>query len=168
MSTRRIFLALWPDAATVAQLAAHARGWAWPAGCAQHAPADWHVTLHFIGAVDAQRLPDIAAAVDLPVEPFTLRLDQPALWHQGLAVLCASLTPAPLQSLHHRLGWALQEQGLTLDTRPYRAHATLARHAQAAQVPAASAPVEWRAGGFVLAESTGTRPQRYRVLRQYG
>lgn len=165
--THRLFLALWPDAATVEQLAAHASGWAWPAGCRLHAPSDWHVTLHFIGSVEAGRLPEIAEGVGMAVEPFTLRLDQPALWHHGLAVLCATQLPLPLQRLHHRLGQALQALGLPVDARAYRPHATLARHAEGAQPPAACRPVEWPASGFVLAASMGGPGGRYRVLRRY-
>lgn len=164
----RIFLALWPDAATVQQLAEHASRWTWPAGCTLLAPSDWHVTLHFIGAVAAHRLPDIAAAADVDMDAFTLRLDAPVLWRQGLAVVCASQTPAPLRSLHHRLGNALQAQGVVVDPRPYRPHVTLARRAASAQVPAACGPVDWQAQGFVLADSTGNPANRYQVLHRYG
>lgn len=166
--THRLFLALWPDAAIVGQLAAHASGWVWPAGCAVYEPTDWHVTLHFIGAVEAGRLPEIAAGLEVPVQPFTLWLDQPLLWHHGLAVLSASRTPEPLHTLHHQLGMALRGLGVAIDARPYRPHATLARHAQAARPPCACTPVEWQAHGYVLAASVGAQDGRYRVIRRYG
>lgn len=168
MTHLRLFLALWPDAAAVRQIAGHAGGWVWPHGCALYAPSDWHVTLHFIGQVPAGRLPGITEGLDMSVEPFTLRLDQPALWHHGLAVLCASQVPKPLQSLHDRLGRALPRLGLPIDAHPYRPHATLARHADAAKPPAVCTPVEWQASSFVLAASTGDEGCRYRVIHRYG
>lgn len=168
MTHFRLFLALWPDAAALRQLAGHVAGWSWPPGCAVYTPSDWHVTLHFIGQVPAARLPEITEGLNVPVQPFTLRLDRPALWHHGLAVLCASQPPLPLQSLHDRLGQALQGLGLPAGTHPYRPHATLARHADAARPPAVCTPVEWPVSRFTLAASTGDRDGRYRVLHRYG
>lgn len=168
MTHLRLFLALWPDAAALRQLAGHVGGWSWPPGCVLYAPSDWHVTLHFIGQVPAVRLPEITEGLNMPTQPFTLRLDRPALWTHGLAVLCASQLPQPLQSLHGRLGQALQGLGLPAGMHPYQPHATLARRADAAQPPAACAPVEWQASSFVLAASTGDRDCRYRVMRRYG
>lgn len=144
-------------------------GWFWPPGCALCAPSDWHVTLHFIGQVPVVCLPEIAEGLDMPVESCALRLDRPALWHHGLAVLCASQLPLPLQSLHDRLGGgALRGLGLPVSTHPYRPHATLARHADTAQFPTAYAPVEWWVGGFALAASTRDKGGRYQVMRRYG
>lgn len=150
------------------QLARHVDGWSWPPGCVLYAPSDWHVTLHFMGQVPVARLPEVAEGLDMPVQPFVLQLDRPALWHHGLAVLCASQLPLPLQSLHERLGLTLRGLGLPAGPPPYHPHATLARHADMAQPPAACAPVEWPVGGFALVASTGSRDCRYQVLRRYG
>jgi len=163
----RLFLALWPDAATRQQLVDHAAGWTWPPGCARYAPPDWHVTLHFIGPVPAAQVPALAAGVHVGMEPFTLRFDQPALWHRGLAVLEASRLPLPLRQLHDRLAGVLRPQGVAIEARPFRPHVTLARHADAARAPTAFRPVEWRADSYVLAVSTGDGAARYRVLRRY-
>jgi len=166
--TQRLFLALWPDDGVRAQLAAHADHWRWPSGCVRYHPADWHVTLHFIGNVAADRVPEIAAAAQVPCHPFELVLDQPRLWPRGLAVLGATALPAELEALHGRLGQALRGLGVVLETRPYQAHVTLARHADAAAPPSVAAPVVWPVRGFALVVSTGDAGQRYRVLRQYG
>lgn len=166
--SHRLFLALWPDAEVTAQLAAHTRDWAWPAGCAVYAPADWHVTLHFIGNVAIDRLQEIVAGVGMPVEPFALVLERPGLWHPGLAVLCPSRLPPAMQSLHGRLGRCLQGLGLAIDARPYRPHVTLARHAIAAMPPASCRPVTWNVRSFALVVSTGDKDGRYQVIREYG
>lgn len=166
-TTRHLFLALWPDEDVQQQLLAHAGHWRWPPGCTRYAPADWHVTLHFMGEVDPNQVQDVATSAKVPFQPFELVLDQPALWPHGLAVLCASAMPMPLLGLHAQLGQALQHLGLPVETRPYRPHLTLALRADAAIVPTAPAPVVWPVKGFALVVSTGCKDQRYRVIHAY-
>lgn len=165
--TQRLFFALWPDDATRGQLAAHANQWIWPPVCARYDPADWHVTLHFLGDVATEQVEAIAACAAVPLQTFDLVLDRPRLWPHGLAVLCGSKTPAALGDLHVRLGQALRGLGLALDARPYAPHVTLARHAAAAIPPATCAPVRWQVRGFALVVSTGLKAPRYQVIRQY-
>ena len=50
-ASARLFLALCPGPQVQAAVETHAQGWHWNADAARYAPADWHVTLHFIGAV---------------------------------------------------------------------------------------------------------------------
>lgn len=165
--TQRLFLALWPEEEVRAQLAAHTRQWRWPVGCARYLPADWHVTLHFIGNVGAGQVEGIAAGADVPFQPFTLTLDQPQLWPHGLAVLCATEMPPPLRALYDQLAQVLHGLGLPVEARPYQPHVTLARRAGAAAPPTDCAPVLWQAHGYALVVSTGDREQRYRVICQY-
>jgi 2'-5' RNA ligase len=164
---RRLFLALWPDEGAREQLAAHASQWAWSPGCARYQPADWHVTLHFIGPVDADCVANVSTHAAVPFQPFELVLEQPALWRHGLAVLCAAKIPQPLRALYDRLGDALRELDLPVESRPYQPHLTLARHAEAATPPTASAPVLWQVRNFALVVSTGRKDTRYQVIREY-
>jgi len=164
----RLFLALWPDDDVRGQLAAQRCRWTWPAGSVLYQLGDWHVTLHFIGAVGADRVDAISSGLDVPFEPFDLLLDQPQVWPRGVAVLCAGTAPHQLRQLHDRLGAALQALGLPVDARPYRAHVTLARRAAGAVAPLGVAPLRWRVRGYALVVSTGEKGQRYRVLRRYG
>lgn len=163
----RLFLALWPDDPVRQQLQDHLQQWAWPAAVACYLPADWHVTLHFIGSVSAERLPEIMAAAAQEWEPFELVLNRPELWPHGLAVLCAEAVPESLRALHERLGQALRQLDLALEPRAYRPHLTLARRAAAARPPHSVQPVIWPVRSFVLAASTGDQQQRYRVLQRY-
>ena len=165
--TQRLFLALWPDEGVQRQLLAQANQWVWPSGCVPYLPADWHVTLHFIGQVDADRVEGIAAGAAVPFQPFELLLNQPGLWPHGLAVLLATDVPMPLRALYDRLGDALHRLDLPVETRPYLPHVTLARRAEAAIPPTALAPVVWSVRSFALVISTGDKGQRYRVIRQY-
>jgi 2'-5' RNA ligase len=164
----RLFLALLPDAAVQEALAVHRDQWQWSAAAACYAPADWHVTLHFIGSVARSRLEELRAALALPITPFALGWGRPELWPHGLAVLCPEVVPEALQQLHTQLGQALQQRGLRTDSRPFRPHFTLARHAQAARLPAQWPVFNWPVAGYALMESTGQAGQRYRVLQSYG
>lgn len=165
--SQRLFLALWPDAAVQSQLAAHAQQWSWPAGCAPYQPQDWHVTLHFIGRVDASQVTELTARAAVPFQPFNLVLDKPALWPHGLAVLCPGEFPKHLWSLFDRLGHVLRGLDLTVETRPYRPHLTLARRAQGAMAPSTLAPVKWLVQSYALAVSTGDSDTRYQIQRTY-
>lgn len=163
----RLFLALWPDEDIRAQVAAHADQWTWPNDCARYRPADWHVTLHFIGHADVNRIAFMAANAGVRPQPFDLLLDRPMLWPRGLAVLGATEVPEPLLALHDRLGHTLRGLDLPIETRPYQPHVTLARYADAAKPPIASPPVVWRVSGFALVASTGNKNARYQVIRAY-
>lgn len=166
-ATGRLFLALLPDPAVQAALADHAQAWRWPPDAARYAPADWHVTLHFLGVVPRARLDELRAGLDVAVTPFELRFGEPMLWPHGLAVLLPMAVPAALQRLHDALGGRLRRLGLRTDERAYRPHLTLARRAERAQPPPPPA-WGWWVQGYVLMESTGVPEARYRVLQHYG
>lgn len=167
-SSARLFLALCPGVAEQAALTAHVAAWQWPAGAARYAPADWHITLHFLGSVPQQRLAELRAGLTVPMTPFELRFGQAELWPHGLAVLLPSALPQALLQLYDRLGQALQGLGLKADSRPYRPHLTLARHATQALPPASCPAWEWPVQGYALMASTGHAGQRYRLLQHYG
>ena len=166
-SALRLFLVLWPDAAVRAQIARAHQAWAWPPQARRYAPPDWHVTLHFIGAVPAQRLDALRAGLQVPVSPCALVLDQTALWPRGLAVCEACTVPPALRDLQDRLAEALRALALPVESRPWRPHLTLARNAQGAVPPAAGEPVSWPVQGYALAASTGRPRQRYAILARY-
>ena len=165
--TARLFLALQPPAAVQATLADHVAACHWPADATVYAPADWHLTLHFIGAVPRERLPDLRAGLAVALTPFTLHLGIPVAWPHGLAVLLPHNPPPALQQLHAALAERLHGLGLHVDTRPYQPHLTLARRAAQAQLAAAPS-CDWPVFSYVLMESTGQPEVRYRVLQHYG
>lgn len=156
----RLFLALWPDAAVRSQLAGAmaelrrdmAGNWV--------KPDNLHITLAFLGDVLPARLPDIHRVADQTQGAgFTLMLDRAEFWpHNGIICLAPGVTPEPLQDLAANLARRLREAGFSLETRPYRAHLTLARkgRTQANHVPLA-APVAWKIEGFSLVESRTDR-----------
>ncbi len=161
----RLFLALWPGEVLRGRLADWSRGCVWPAGARPVPPAQWHLTLHFLGAVPRARLPALREALRLPCmpfAPFTLTLGQPALWRGGTAVLEAAAAPR-LLALHAALGSALLAEGLRVEARPYRPHLTLARRAPQAVLPPAGPALRWPVRGWALVESG---QQGYQVLQR--
>lgn len=164
----RVFLALLPGDEVKAALAAQRDQWQWPEGAVCYAPEDWHLTLHFIGAVPRHRLDEMCAGLMVPVEPFELVFGQPELWSHGLAVWCPLTVPDGLRQLHAHLGEAVRQLGLKTDPRPYRPHITLARHAAQALAPLAAEVLDWQVHGYALMESTGDPTERYRVLLSSG
>jgi 2'-5' RNA ligase len=166
--TARLFLALWPSASVRAQLASHVSQWQWPAGARVYAPDDWHLTLHFIGAVPRERLPQLLHDLHAPLVPFHLSLDQAEAWPQGLAVLTPRDVPPALIALHEQLRQRLLAHGLPVEERAFRPHVTLARRATGAQAPASPLAVHWPVQGYALVESTPQGPARYRLLWRHG
>lgn len=165
--TQRLFLALWPDAVARARLHQHVAGWGWPDAARLYDECDWHVTLHFLGALPQARLDDLGAGLALGFEPFELTLDRPELWPRGIAVLgCAAAAPSLLR-LQARLAEALRRLGLPPETRVYRPHLTLARSAAGALAPPDPLPVSWRVRDYALVRSTGDARWRYQRLRHY-
>ena len=150
--TVRLFLALWPTDATRAALLAHAQAWAWPAAARPTPPERLHLTLHFLGSVDAGLVPALQKGLDLAWDGCELLLDRPQVWPGGIAVLEAGEVPPALARLHARLGERLEGIGVAVDARRYRPHVTLARKAFGAQP--APGPVRWQARpGFALVQS---------------
>jgi RNA 2',3'-cyclic 3'-phosphodiesterase len=161
----RLFLALWPDAAGRAALLAWQRAVRWPPAARLTSAQNLHLTLHFIGAVPAARVPELAAGVARPCPAFELLLDRFEVWPRGVAVLQPATVPAPLTTLVDELADALKALALPVESRPFRPHATLARHATGATLADAPPPLRWPVhAGYVLAESAGG----YRVLQRFG
>lgn len=82
-----LFLALWPDDQVRRRIADHARRWTFPRTSKLYRPADWHVTLHFLGNVPAERVPEIDTSAVVQLNPFELVLDRPEVWRGELAVM---------------------------------------------------------------------------------
>ncbi len=157
-------MALWPDDDVRARLAAQRDALRLPPGARATSDANLHATLHFIGAVDRERIPALWAAVSR-VQARSVRLiaDALAIWQGGIVVLQLH-GDAALADLHAETGAALRECGIALDARPFAPHVTLARKAAAVELPVAPQLLAWRTVGFALVESARGAPPAYRVL----
>jgi RNA 2',3'-cyclic 3'-phosphodiesterase len=101
-------------------------------------PAQWHLTLAFLGWVDADRLAAgerACAAAAAGVAPFELKLDGIAGTFGG-RVLWAGLEDAPgLEALALHVREELAAAGFEVEERPFRAHLTLARARRGGRLP---------------------------------
>ena len=163
----RLFLALWPGADEHAALVRYLGQWSWPGGASPVRHERLHLTLHFIGPLDRQRLDAVGAALEVPVEPFDLPLTRSEIWPRGLVVLRAAQPPAQLLRLHARLARALQAIDLPLERRRFRPHVTLARRAATVLPPPDMPPLSWRIDGYALVESL-PGSGGYPIRRRYG
>jgi len=164
VSQARLFLALWPDEPVRAELAAWRDAWRWPSNATPVRREHLHVTLHFIGNVEHDRIDALRAALQVPFAPFELAFGKAALWQHGIAVLEPELVPDELPRLHSALGAALDAAALPLEQRIYRPHVTMARRAANAGAPAAGPALRWAVTGYALVES---RQGVYTVLEHY-
>jgi 2'-5' RNA ligase len=158
-----LFLALWPDADTRRVIAAWQKQWSWPAGARLVAPQDLHLTMHFIGQVDAQQLPLLKQGLTVDFEAFEIELGHAEQWSGGLALLSPERLPGAMLALHARMGEALLASGLKLEARTFRPHLTLARRAVGAAPPAEPMHWCWRVNGYALVQSL----QGYQPLQHY-
>lgn len=162
----RLFTALWPDPVVRAAIAQHQQAWAWPPRAAVVKPERLHLTLHFLGEVPTQRLPELAGGLHASFDPFTLELRHGEVWPNGVAVLQPARVPEALALLHAAVGQAVAGLGVAVEGRPYRPHVTLARRARGARP--AQAQLTWRVdAGYVLVQSL-PGAGGYSVLKRFG
>lgn len=168
--SRRLFFALWPDSRLREQMMRTARPIAARAPGRLQEPQQWHVTLVFLGAVPATRLPDVhEAAAAVRAEPFELTLDTVEYWRRaGVVCLTARQTPPALERLVAALRGELDQRGFATEQRAYRPHLTLARRVRPPPELPAPDPLIWPATEFVLVESTsGDHGSVYTVLAEW-
>ncbi len=169
-ASQRVYFALWPDAATAARLHALALDTLRAAGGGRAVKAEsMHLTLAFIGAVDAVRLALLASVADAIVaEPVDVALDRLGVFRRG-GILYAGMhaqTPT-LAALHRRLTAALAAVDAPTEAR-FTPHVTLARHVHAPDLAHQMPAIAWRSDSFSLVESQ-LRPSgaHYRVLHRF-
>lgn len=168
-TAERLFLALWPDDAVRTALQALIAS----LGDidARVIPArNLHLTLAFLGNVDAPRRHCVEQACDgirarefvLPLERVRSRARGGALWIEPAAV------PPVLTDLAGKLRLSLGRCQFEPETRPYRAHVTLARAMRRRVAPVSFAPIMWRAQEFWLVKSVlESSGARYEIQRRW-
>ena len=168
--SRRLFFALWPDAAVAARL--HQAAQTAHAACGgrlMHRET-LHVTLAFLGDVPAARMADIeAAAAGIVAAPFTLELDRLGYWkHNRILWAGCTQVPAALTRLADSLAQDLRAAGFELETRPFAVHATLLRDAHCTAAVPPPAAIRWPLADFALVGSRrGPDGSRYEVLKRW-
>ena len=168
-TTQRLFFALWPDDAVCEALEALALCHAGDQG-KRIRTENLHITLVFLGNVDARRRCCLEEAADaVGGRSFTLWMDTLGWWPRP-QVLWVGPTeiPAALLNLVGALKLACQGCGLEPERRPYQAHLTLARKVRRARLPRSIEPIQWPIKSFALVESkTLSTGAEYSVLRTW-
>jgi 2'-5' RNA ligase len=157
----RLFFALMPPPAVASALAAAAADVRYPAG--RPLPAgNLHVTLAFMGAVDATACAEAAARVTTGT-PFVLDFDHAGWFERArVAWLGPAQVPPALTALAGALRSSLDAAGLPCDRQAFRCHLTIARDVDALALPQAVTPVRWTVTEFALVESVrGAAGTRY-------
>jgi len=126
---KRLFLALWPNAAEQSQLHAIAQHHCLSNKARPVAANKLHLTLSFLGVVESEKelcVRRVAAEVDW--EPIELEFDRLG-WFAHPKVLWAgcSTVPVELKSLAGRLQAELSGCGIKSERRQFQPHITLAR-----------------------------------------
>ena len=163
----RLFLALWPDPAIRHALRERRDAWDWPRGASPVATDKLHLTLHFLGGIPTERVPELKTGLAVPFAPFSLSIGVPKLWSHGIAVLEPHEEPPELLALHANLSSALVSLGLEPEARTFRPHVTLARRANHAVVPPESPRLDWDIRGYALVESKPGNGGAYTVLQDF-
>jgi RNA 2',3'-cyclic 3'-phosphodiesterase len=167
--TLRLFFALWPDADTRTALDRTGK-WLhrhWEGRRTR--PETLHLTLVFLGTVDASRLDELRElAAQVRAEKFALNLDQAGCWrHNRVGWLGAGETPPALAILLADLESRLVSSLFRFDKRAFVPHITLLRKARCAEAPAcrpgglAGRPL--RPGGIAINRFRGAVPDRRRM-----
>jgi 2'-5' RNA ligase len=173
--SRRLFFALWPDAAARAALAAATREAVSASAASAVPPQNLHATLAFLGSVPERRIAELeglarrVAQSFVPQCPVMLQFDELAHWGgpKILVALCAAESPAA-RSLADFLKTESQAAGFAPDLKPFHSHVTLARKVERAPGVAMTRAVRWRFDTFALIESrTGADGAAYSVRQSY-
>lgn len=167
---QRLFFAFWPDDQIRRQIAEVLD--VLPSRLGKRVPvANLHITLNFLGNITAPLRECVEAAADkFRAQAFELKLDQLGMWpRSGIVWLGASVVPPALSQFAAEMNCGIEACGIATDTRPYRPHVTLLRHATArSQRFPEVAPFIWPVDHFVLVESTLQSPGScYRILRHW-
>jgi len=158
--TRRLFFALWPDAAQRGELEHAAAKTVRHCGGRPVPPANLHVTLAFLGSVATVHIPELQRIGREHGAPFAMHvpisLTFARLVHWKEAQILCALTAAESPGAR-ALAVALQEAtaaiGLSPDRKPFQVHVTLARKVLRAGTLQPLRPVVWRFASYALVDS---------------
>jgi 2'-5' RNA ligase len=172
---RRLFFALWPDAAARAELAAAARAALGAAGGRAVPESNLHATLAFLGSVPERRLGELreiagrVACGRAAGSPLRLHFDEVVHWARPqILVAVSAVESSAAHALAGELKSATLAAGFSPDLKPFQAHVTLARKVSRAAAAPLAHRVSWSLGDFALVESrTDARGAAYSVVESF-
>jgi 2'-5' RNA ligase len=155
--THRLFFALDPDERVRAGVTAFQQRLG---ECGRVVPpANFHVTLAFLGMQEPEIIPRVrAVASRLSFEPCTVTLDRVGHFRRaGVLWLGADRVPDALRSFQDNLVSALLDEGIGHDRKPWELHLTLYRKMRKPPPIIEPVNIEWALKGFDLFESVSVR-----------
>jgi len=170
LATRRLFFALWPTETLREQIEELVRPVLSGCNARLIPPANFHVTLAFLGSVTDDALASIMdAAGQIDSEAFELTFDHVETWMSAhIACLAITPAPAPLTRLVDRLRSSLWVRNVDADRKEFKAHVTLARDWHDRTLDEPIDPLSWSATQFVLVESkAGDAGSEYTILDRW-
>lgn len=167
----RLFFAVWPPAEIQARLAATGAELQRELGGKSTREESIHLTLVFLGSVEAARVePVVAMGQSVRCPRFTLPIERCGSFKgNGIGWAGPMVTPEPLAALAAGLQSGSRALGFAVDERPYHAHLTLVRKAQRPlRTRPLAEPMSWPVEEFVLVCSElGGPGSRYSVLHRF-
>ena len=170
LAKKRLFFALWPDEDVRAAIASGAAPAIKVAGSGAVSPANYHITLAFLGSVTVTSLPDlIATAGWVRFLPFEIDLKRTGYWPRSkVAWLAPAEISFQLPALVDDLWNKLADLGYQREDRQFMPHLTLGRMVDGGLGMQLDETVRWPVSSFVLVESTpGPAGPGYTVLEQF-
>lgn len=165
--TQRVFFALWPAEGTREEVARWSDAFHALCGGRRMRTENLHLTLAFIGAIEAGRLDAISSAArGVSLRPCDFVLNQPGYWrHNRIAWLGATQIPPALAAMVEDLRAALTAAAVHFDPKPFVPHITLVRNARPPRELPQFDPVRWKVERFVLlASERDDKGPIYRVV----
>jgi 2'-5' RNA ligase len=168
--SQRLFFALWPDEALRHILYKETRWAVRASGGKPVAAENLHITLAFLGHLDANGAAAARAAAGATVgERFELFLERLGFWADTRVVW---LGPAVIPEAGSRFAAALREalraRGIAVDIRPFLPHLTLARKVAKPGNMGTLRPIHWPVREFTLVHSIPNRhASEYRPLASW-
>ncbi|HEU4853730.1 MAG TPA: RNA 2',3'-cyclic phosphodiesterase [Nitrosospira sp.] len=157
----RLFFAIWPDKEACMQLGQLTGRLASFCEGRKTKAENIHLTLVFVGEVDASQVDALCQAADEieghGVKAFDLVIERICVWKRKNIVYAEiGEIPQPLIDLVEALQSRLSLAGFSLEERPYKPHITLMRNASCKTLPDLAEPMVWRAREWVLVKSHRT------------
>lgn len=169
-SSRRLFLACWPDDTLRGRLHQLSRKLHKQVGGRRTARENLHMTLLFLGNTPAHREQALRRMCQaLEADSFCLNLDRIGIWPRPrIAWAAPASIPAPLAALSDKLKQLAEYVGQQTDKRVLRPHVTLLRKVSGRLGQHEITPMHWAVDRFVLVESkTRSEGVQYRVIEEY-
>jgi 2'-5' RNA ligase len=165
MSSRRLFIGLMASAAAQRATSQYQMQCQWPSTARLIDPGRQHITLAFLGNIeDTAEVQLISALAGVPMSPLYLRLTRAEMFSNGAAVLRVEENRA-LEHLQGDLCALVRSLGLSVDSKPWLPHVTIAREAAGCVLSREPLAIEWDSLQFSLVWS---RPSvGYDVLQSW-